>query len=354
MQFMGYDGFIWFTGVVEERNDPLRLGRVRVRVFGLHTKKKVKGEKEGIPTEDLPWAYPMQPITSAAMNGVGTTPLGPVEGSHVVGFFRDGKNCQDPVVMGTLGGFPQLAPGEAGFNDPNALYPKNDEAIVEHDYLKEPDTNRRAFVEYENPEGETGLKSKPTALTDIEINDKIGERVFDKEVLIADGVHIEANVHGDAHEKWDEPEDPYVAQYPFNHVRESESGHVEEWDDSPDGERLMRKHKSGTFEEIHPDGQTVTKVVSDNYRIVMGDEFIHIKKDDEDKRGNVNITVEGSANLRIVKDWNVEVGGNVNMNVHGNWNETVIGDKTVLVTKTVLQESKDVTTIKGEPIHLNP
>jgi hypothetical protein len=169
--------------------------------------------------------------------------------------------------------------------------------------------------EYENPDGEKGLKSKPTALTDTEINDKIGERVFDKEVLIADGVHIEADLHGDEHGKWDEPEDPYVAQYPFNHVRESESGHVEEWDDSPDGERLMRKHKSGTFEEIHPDGQTVTKIVSDNYRIVMGDEFIHIKKDDEDKRGNVNITVEGSANLRIVKDWNVEVGGGVNMNI---------------------------------------
>jgi hypothetical protein len=64
--------------------------------------------------------------------------------------------------------------------------------------------------------------------------------------------------------------------------------------------------------------------------------------------------VEGSANLRIVKDWNVEVGGDVNMNIHGNWNETVIGDKTVLVTKNVLQESKDVTTIKGDPIHLNP
>ena len=29
--FMGMDGFIWFTGVVEDRNDPSKLGRVRVR-----------------------------------------------------------------------------------------------------------------------------------------------------------------------------------------------------------------------------------------------------------------------------------------------------------------------------------
>ena len=32
--FMGMDGFIWFTGVVEDRNDPSKLGRVRVRCVG--------------------------------------------------------------------------------------------------------------------------------------------------------------------------------------------------------------------------------------------------------------------------------------------------------------------------------
>ena len=85
-QFMGFDGFIWFQGVVEDRMDPLQLGRVRVRILGLHTE-----QKDNIPTADLPWAYPMQPITSAAMSGVGTTPLGPVPGTWVVGFFRDGE-----------------------------------------------------------------------------------------------------------------------------------------------------------------------------------------------------------------------------------------------------------------------
>ena len=45
--FMGMDGFVWFTGVVEDRNDPSKLGRVRVRCLGLHTENKVD-----IPTED--------------------------------------------------------------------------------------------------------------------------------------------------------------------------------------------------------------------------------------------------------------------------------------------------------------
>ena len=73
-----------YQGVVEDRNDPLQLGRVRVRFVGLHTEDKQK-----IATEDLPWAYPIQPITSAAMSGIGETPLGPVEGTWVVGYFRD-------------------------------------------------------------------------------------------------------------------------------------------------------------------------------------------------------------------------------------------------------------------------
>ena len=55
--FMGMDGFIWFTGVVEDRNDPSKLGRVRVRCVGHHTDDKSK-----IPTADLPWAHIMHII----------------------------------------------------------------------------------------------------------------------------------------------------------------------------------------------------------------------------------------------------------------------------------------------------
>ena len=39
MQFMGFDGFVWFTGVVEDRRDPMALGRCKVRIAGLHTEK---------------------------------------------------------------------------------------------------------------------------------------------------------------------------------------------------------------------------------------------------------------------------------------------------------------------------
>ena len=103
--FMGEDGFVWFTGVVEDRNDTLYLGRLKVRCIGWHTDKKTPGE--GIPTEDLPWADVVMPVTSASISGIGSSPTGVVPGTHVFGFFRDGKEAQEPVVLGTIGGIPE-------------------------------------------------------------------------------------------------------------------------------------------------------------------------------------------------------------------------------------------------------
>lgn len=90
-----------FTGCIENRKDPLKLGRCQVRVVGVHTH-----DKTVLPTEDLPWAYPMQPITSAAISGIGSSPVGAVEGTWVVIMFRD-EDMQQPIILGTIGGIPQ-------------------------------------------------------------------------------------------------------------------------------------------------------------------------------------------------------------------------------------------------------
>lgn len=87
-------------GIVEDRNDPLMLGRVRVRIIGLHTHDKAL-----LPTSDLPWAYKIQPTTSGAMNGIGNAPVGVVEGTCVVVQFVD-SDLQQPFVVGTIGGIP--------------------------------------------------------------------------------------------------------------------------------------------------------------------------------------------------------------------------------------------------------
>ena len=59
---MGKDGFQWFVGVVEDRQDPKHLGRLRVRCLGYHTEDTSRP-----PDDDLPWAHPMNPITSATV-----------------------------------------------------------------------------------------------------------------------------------------------------------------------------------------------------------------------------------------------------------------------------------------------
>jgi hypothetical protein len=120
----------------------------------------------------------------------------------------------------------------------------------------------------------------------------------------------EKNEHG-----WVEPHTQFNSQYPYNHVYESESGHIQEFDDTPNAERIHTYHKKGTFEEIYPDGSKVTKVVADDYELVYGKKFVHIS-------GNANVLVgddTDDGNLTLY------VKGNVDMQVDGNVTETVNG-----------------------------
>ena len=100
-----------YTGVVENRQDPMQLGRCQVRVVGLHT-----DDKTLLPTADLPWAYIMQPTTSAAVSGIGYSPTGIVPGTWVVIIFRD-EDQQQPIIIGTLGGIPQTKSGSRALDD---------------------------------------------------------------------------------------------------------------------------------------------------------------------------------------------------------------------------------------------
>ena len=103
----------FFIGVVEDRNDPMKLGRCKVRVVGLHTH-----DKTILPTSDLPWSMLMQPITGAAIAGIGQSNIGPVEGTTVIVIFHDYPDCQQPIMIGALGGLPQAEPVLIGqFND---------------------------------------------------------------------------------------------------------------------------------------------------------------------------------------------------------------------------------------------
>jgi hypothetical protein len=110
---------------------------------------------------------------------------------------------------------------------------------------------------------------------------------------------------------WTEPPSPYAAQYPKNHVTESESGHVIEIDDTPGSERLHVYHKSGTFTEVHPLGSEVHKVVGNAWDITLNDNMVYI-------RGNSTTTVGKTMKVKMKEHLEIEVDGDMRVLVKGN------------------------------------
>ena len=297
-EFMGKNGFQWFVGVVEDRADPKTLGRLRVRCLGYHTEDLIK-----LPTKDLPWAHVMNPITSATVSGLGQSPLGAVEGSWVVGFFQDGSDAQQPIIIGTLPGVPSELPTQGnnkGFQDEvHANYPK----------YKETDVNRLAVGDDDNPHSSLTIRKADRTTS-------IGRADFDS-VDIRRANLTPATLEGDDGTQFDEPTIPYDAEYPHNHVYESEGGHIREIDDTPTKERIHERHASGSGYEIGPDGTKVTRVKGDNYDLTTGDHFAHIK-------GNHSTTIDGgvrvfvNANATSESNYTIEVGNNSNVNIKVN------------------------------------
>jgi len=101
--FIGHDGFIWWIGRVVDLNDPLSLGRCRVRIFGYH------GEEKDIPDDDLPWAVAIHPINTPNFYGT------PRIGYFVFGFFLDAISAQEPAMLGYFPGAP--SEGEVNFTN---------------------------------------------------------------------------------------------------------------------------------------------------------------------------------------------------------------------------------------------
>ena len=301
------NGFVWFLGVVEDRNDPAQLGRMRVRCFGFHT-----DDKGQIPTEELPWAVPLQDVTSAAINGIGQSPTGLVEGSWVVGFFLDGERAQEPVVMGSIASAPsEYGDPKRGFYDPTVR--NEDDDLHPHSiyprFINESDVNRLARNSNTvfNTAKDAGVTlDVPKANT----TDKWNERKTTD--LTKTGVAR------------------YNTTYPKNHVYESESGHTVEFDDTPDAERINEHHKSGTFYEIDADGTKSTRIVANNYTVVAGTDHIYVK-------GDVNLTIDSNCRTYIKGNWDIQVDGNKTEVVKGEVSETYKKNKTENVTKNVTE-----------------
>jgi hypothetical protein len=192
----------------------------------------------------------------------------------------------DPIVASTQAGntTQTVQTVQLGFRDPNGIYPLSD-------HLKEPDTNRLSRVQ---------------KISETIVGVKEADRV--KSVAVANSAVT-----------WHQPEIPYNAVYPYNHVVETESGHTIELDDTPDHSRINIHHNAGTFIEIDNEGNqtnrvAATKVViadQDSLLYVMGSKHVSINHD-------CTILVGGGAQIQVVGDCVINVAGNAYTNVSGN------------------------------------
>ena len=111
--FLGRDGFIWWIGQIVDRTtwisnlpgSPTRTTedqkgfdfRYKVRIMGYHT-----CDKDELKDHELPWASIMLPVTAGVSGGSISTP-NLRQGNFVYGFFIDGEDAQQPVIMGVIG-----------------------------------------------------------------------------------------------------------------------------------------------------------------------------------------------------------------------------------------------------------
>ena len=371
--FMGKDGFHWFIGVVEDRNDPLKVGRVRVRAVGYHTENKTI-----LPTEDLPWATVMTSTESSGMSGLGTTPHFLVLGTHIVGFFRD-VDCQEPVIMGALPGAPgQYGNPNVGFADPTRRSSDTSEVDYNRSYYpktpEESDINElaRGVLTATNPNFREGTRHIEVAAAG---RDQFTVSTVNEDLTI-DAVTFNTFSEPRVANSDNTISGTYKPTYPLNHVYETETGHLMEFDDTPDHARINIFHNSGTYMELSKNGTRVNHTAGDEHNTALN-RFTNIKDNetltvngsmkilvntDRIEGQNFDIQIDDGANLNIQVDngaANIVVKGNVNLKADGDLNANAANislnseGKFNMIAGSDIKISGASVDIDGTPINLN-
>jgi len=175
-QFVGRDGFFWWLGQVVDSKKwkdnspglptadlPGMKRRVKVRIMGYHT------AAPGVLTDDdLPWAYCMMPVTAGGNQGGMSASVNFSGGEWVFGFFLDGEDGQQPIIMGVLDKssqltFPKSIP-DIGFK-PFSGY-TNGLVESQHNIKKDGAPGESDPTQADVQQGTGGVKTKPTLATE--------------------------------------------------------------------------------------------------------------------------------------------------------------------------------------------
>lgn len=106
------------------------------------------------------------------------------------------------------------------------------------------------------------------------------------------------------------------SQYPHSQVSETPAGHVWLVDDTPGGERVLIKHKSGSGIELRADGSVLFSSVDKKVEVTGDDHTVIVE-------GEGNLIYKGNLTVKVTGDYNLEVGGNINVTTAGNKTETI-------------------------------
>ncbi len=118
-----------------------------------------------------------------------------------------------------------------------------------------------------------------------------------------------------------------VSLYPNNQVKETASGHIVEYDDTPGAERVMIRHTSGSGVEMRADGTVIYGSTKNTVRVTACDEKVIVDGDGElQYNGNLKLKVAGDFDVEVGGDYNVTVKGDMEQNITRGFVQDVAGD----------------------------
>ena len=296
---IGIKNPLFFVGVVENNVDDRLEGRVQVRAFNVH------GTVDEVPSDSLPWAIPISGSYDP------NTPPPPLN-SWVFGFFIDGRDAQQPMILGLI---------------PTQMTEIIDPKITGWGRFPNSEPSNYDRLSYGSRARDFGQPMLSRLAR--------GENIEETYVLGQEVNRIKNIPSVSGEENWEEPSTAYNAQYPFNRVIETAGGHSIEIDDTPGAERIMINHSSGSFLQIDSRGTKVDKTVSDKYDLTQSNSHIYVG-------GTSVVTILGNSHVIVKGNKTEEITGDYTQIVRGNHLVSVAGQMNLNASEEIQQRAAKI------------
>lgn len=281
---------LFFIGIVENNIDPRYESRVQVRAFGVH------GTKDQIPTEDLPWALVV--AGNYNMNSL------PQQNHWVFGVFLDGRDAQQPLILGTIPTFMSdtLDPERDGIGE----HPKNEDEKVQSADSAPERVGQAAchpLATGEHPEEGHPLEHMMNCIRDVKVASN-------------------PNAPNKDFSSWSETATAYNTKYPHNNVYCSPDNKTTvELDSTPGAERLMIWHR-GSYIQVDSNGTRTDKSYGDHQEVNDRNNMVYIG-------GRSSVTIMGDSHVYVDGNKIEEINGDLIQIVHSNHILSVGGQSTI-------------------------